>query len=383
MQTMLQRPALELPERDMSARRPSRLRRTSRVTLMWAVATFALLQIGWRVVIDRWVPELRDPTFEIKARRLAEIRAAHPKPPVTVVMVGSSITCNVFKAASLEDLLVSELGQAAAVINMGNLGAGPLTQLIWIKRLVRRGLRPDFVFIEVAPHIYHHRGEPPDATRFPPPLLNEADLDVVERYVADPRLRQKWGEYRWLPCYAHRLAILNYLAQVLVPEADQTELWGRGADPRFWCPLDPRAPEQLQGIRARLKETFGDAYRDFTPGTSSVQALEELLEFLQKEKISACLVMVPQGPTLRSLFPVEKLRAFENKVADLNRVHGGSFVRALDWLEEAMFTDSMHPTAAGAEIFTERMAREVLLPTLLKNMSAARKAPAHLESVSR
>ncbi len=359
MQTTLTRTKAKatIVEEAGRAPAPQRLSRWSRATLLWAVLSFVLLQIGLRVGIDRWLPELRDPTFEIKARRFLEIIAEHPKPPVTVLMLGSSVTGNAFKAAYLEELLTTKLGQGSAVMNMANLGAGPLTELIWMRRLLSRGIRPDFVLVEFSPHLWNHTGPPLDGARFQPPLLNESDLDVVQRDVPDPELRAKWREARWLPAYGHRLTILNYLAHPIVPVQDQGPTWGGTIDARFWSALGPRSPEGLKAAIATMRVFYQEPLRHFSPGPASFQALQELLELLNKEKIAASVVMMPQGPTLRWYYPADKLENLIDKVTELTRQNGFTFVRAHEWLGEEMFADSVHPTTVGADVFSNRIAR--------------------------
>jgi hypothetical protein len=340
------------------------LRRHGRATLLWAVASFILLQLGLRVGIDSCWRVLRDPTFEIKARRLERLISQSPQPPITVLMFGSSVTGNSFKAAALEERLGKELGRTAAVFNMANLGAGPMTELIWMRRLLDRGIRPHLVLIEFSPHLYLDEGVPVDAKHFPPFMLTADDLEMVCRYAPDPDLRDKWRTCQWIPSYGHRLTIVNYLSSVMVPVLDQIPTWGGAIDERFWSPLGSRSPEQLRVSLAILKEKLAVRLREFTAGKSSCRALDELLGLLQKAGIPACVIMVPEGPTLRSLYNVEKLQELEQRVVALTRKHGDTFVRAFDWLDEEMFADSIHPTIAGADLFSNRICRDVVLPTL-------------------
>ena len=96
---------------------------------LWALAGWVLFQAGLRLGIDLCWPQLRDPTFEIKARRLARLIAGSPEPPLTVLMVGSSVTSNAFKASHLERLLAGETGldhdHVTWVILANRLGAEP------------------------------------------------------------------------------------------------------------------------------------------------------------------------------------------------------------------------------------------------------------------
>jgi hypothetical protein len=115
-----------------------------------------------------------------------------------------------------------------------------------------------------------------------------------------------------------------------------------------------------------MKVQFGNDLRTFTPGESSLRALEELLALLEREGVPAAVVLAPQGPTVRGLYPKEELAGLVGAVARLSRRYVCPFIDAFDWVGEEMFADSIHPTVAGADLFSARLAREVLLPALKK-----------------
>jgi hypothetical protein len=349
------------------------LQRQGRATLLYALAALVLVEGGLRLGIGSCWPELRDPPFEIKAQRLAQLIARAPRPPVTVVMVGSSVTHNAFKAKDLEAFLARKLERPAVVVNMSSLGSGPLTELVWTHRLLNRGIRPDLVLIEVNPVLYNCPGLPGEAGCFPAAMLSKADLDVVERYSPDPNLRRTWEQERWLPAaYRHRLTILNYLQPTLVPCQDRITTWRGTTDDHFWTALAPRSPEDLRGVLGQMKARYAGELAQFAPGRSSMQALEDLLRLLHRQRIGAVLVLAPQGKMLRSLYAHEPLEAFVKRLTQLSREHDCGFLNAFDWLEEDQFGDSLHPTRQGAEVFSTRLGREVLLPALPPSARAQR-----------
>ena len=345
-------------------KRRTMLRRRSRAAVLWAVGVLVLGQVGLRFGIDHYWPQLRDPSFEIKAGRLSRIIAQSPAPPVTVIMVGSSVARNAFKAQYLEEELSRELGRPVAVMNMSCLGAGPLTELVWTRRLIDRGIRPDLVCVEVSPFQFNTPGAPVDAPRFPDHMLSEADLEILERYSDDPELRAKWSQYRWFPAYAHRLTIVNCLSESLVPMLDRVPTWRDSMDQRFWAAQPAPTGPGHRTVLKSIRDMFEKQVRVFKPGEPSIQALEELLALMQKESIPAVVILAPEGPTLRSLYAKEPLDRFVERVVRLSERHGCRYVDAFDWLDEECFGDSVHATAEGADRFTNRLKREVLLPAL-------------------
>jgi hypothetical protein len=359
------------PNPQPPLRRRRALQASARATLLWSAAGILLGQGLFRLAIDNVWPELRDPAFEIKARRLDRILGQHPQGAITVLMTGSSVTSNAFKAKHLEDELAGEVNRDVVVFNMGCHGGGSLTQLMWMRRLIERGVRPAFACIELSPQLYDDPQIPSDASRFPAHVLTKQDLNTIRPYVADKGLLREWRMYRCCPAYFHRLTILNCAATHLVPIKDRITTWGGTIDERCWTEVGPRPKEEQEGNVRYIKNVYEQRLKQFTPCKASVQALGQLLVLLKGEKIPAAVVMVPQSQTIRQLYPHVILDAFVTQVADLCEANGSRFVNAFAWLEEEHFTDGIHPVSAGAEIFSARLKRELLLPALTKHKKAS------------
>src|SRR5262249_28651094 len=108
-------PEPDLHEARESPRRHSprhRLRARAATAILSGFALFVGLQLGAAVVIEEW-PELRDPVFEIKYRRLTRLLCEHSPPPATVVFLGSSMSANGIKADMIDEPLSKTLGRPA------------------------------------------------------------------------------------------------------------------------------------------------------------------------------------------------------------------------------------------------------------------------------
>jgi len=353
------RPRIEKESPSIDRRRTAQ--RHACQSLFWGVAAFVVLQAGLRLAIDCRCPEMRDPTFEVRVSQLRQIIAQSDQPPDLVFMVGSSVTIGAFKARNVEDLLKQELDRPFVVANMANYGGGPLTELMWTRRLLARGLKPRLMLIEFSLQAYAH-DLPIDAARFPSHLLDAADLDVMERYGPEENLRQNWWKTQLVPSYGHRLTMLSYLAKPLVPRADEVAMIADRLDERFWVEETTPTPEQRQSALAKLNAQEAPT---FILGKHPLNAIRELLELLDREKIPAVVVMAPWSPATRRRASAEVVSRLSGQIAELSRKNGCQFVSAFDWLpEETLFSDCLHVTNAGAEIFTQRLAREVVLPEL-------------------
>src|SRR5262245_57394681 len=136
----------------MAARR--RLRH-SRAAVLWALAWFAGLDGLSGLAAFRGLGELRDPQYACKADKLARLLDRPGPRPFTVVMLGSSRTAFGLDAGRLERPCADGGARPPVgpllVFNFGIPGAGPLTELLTLRRLLAGGTRPDHVLIEVLP----------------------------------------------------------------------------------------------------------------------------------------------------------------------------------------------------------------------------------------
>jgi hypothetical protein len=99
-------------------------------------------------------------------------------------MLGSSRTRQGLLGKSLEQPLGQATGRPAVVFNFGQNSAGPMTELLNLKRLLADGIRPDLLLVEVMPpflgvqQAFEEAGE----LRLPTHRLRFADLPLVEHY---------------------------------------------------------------------------------------------------------------------------------------------------------------------------------------------------------
>ncbi|HZZ78877.1 MAG TPA: DUF1574 family protein [Gemmataceae bacterium] len=345
--------------------------RRARGTLLLALGAFVLTQLGLRLFIDEWKPELRDPIFEIKYRQLANLLGQHPKPAASVVFFGSSMSANGMKAGEAEAPLTSSLGRPVVSYNLATNGAGPVTHLVYMQRLLRRGVRPDMVVLEVSPLLFVQGQVAMDISRFPADVLEREDIGTLERYAGKSDLRDEWWKSQLVPTYAHRRMILNQSAPLLVPFSEQIELWP-DVDAHGWRGRRALPPEEhrvaLQAIEAQLKEKL----QKFRPEEEPRKGLNELADLLTKEHIQAVLVVMPEGPFLRSLYAPNAAEPMREEFRSLCRRHGFTLVDAHEWYDESQFVDSYHLHASAAQEFTERLVREGLTPVAASTRHAKR-----------
>jgi hypothetical protein len=371
--------------RQVQATAPPRATRRAmqgraRSAVLAGVVLFVLAQAGLRAVIEEARPDLRDPTFEIKYRRYIELKGQSSQPPATMMFLGSSMTVFGVNAEAVDQPCSALLGRPVVGYNLGVAGSGPFAQLVFLQRLLRRGARPDWVVVELAPKCFDEEDVFGELSRFPASMLNRADLDTVERYAKNPDLRNEWWRSFLVPVHGHRLTIVHQTVPVFLTGNDQLEVWD-DIDDHGWRRLEVPTPEHRRRVLDMVKQVNEPQLARYQVGRWRVRALQELTDLLAHERIPALLVVMPEGPLMRSFYPRESLAPLLREFDQVSQKRGFPLVQARAWLGEEKFHDSLHLTEVGGQEFTERLLREAILPWLElnrnTNLAGALSGPSH------
>jgi hypothetical protein len=369
-----------IPEAPTTDQPPALTRRRTRQTLqararnalLAGIVLFVLSQAALRVAIEERRPELRDPNFENKFARLTRLLEERQPSPATILFMGSSVTVWGVKADLVEEPAAAVLDRRVAAFNLANNGSGPLTQLVYLQRLLRRGIKPDLVVLETSPMMYGDVENPCDTMLYPPRVLDRRDLDTIERHTRQADLHNNWWQAFLLPAYAHRIPILSQSATIFVRHDDRIDQWV-GMDDHGWRRWEVPPPElhekNLKRVQVELQARIGK----FKLGKHNLAILHETTQLLAANRIPTIMVMMPEGPVFRSIYPPGSLGPFVGEMSALSRQHGMPFVQAREWMDEAKFIDSYHLTHVGATEFTERLVREGILPALSSDRASLAK----------
>jgi hypothetical protein len=338
------------------------------------VLFFLVSQLTMRWYIDQRRPEWRDPAFVIKYRLLARQQAQHGSEPGIVLFMGSSITAGGMNPDLCEARLASASKRPVVVFNFGVMCGGPFTQLVYVQRLLRRGVRPELVVLELSPISMDFDEFPMDAGYFPGYVLEHADLATVRRYSGDEQLDEEWGQAVLVPIYGHRLAIMNHVSKSMVAFPDQLDLY-KDITPHGWRKREPASQEEHARALAWVKDTMGPRMAKYRVGKASRQALDEVVALLTREKIPTLLVRAPEGPLLRSFYSAQAKAELKQVFRELSERHKLPLVDCSEWLEEDCFSDSYHMTRVGAEKLTTRLMNQHIVSQFLSQGYAAR--PTH------
>ncbi len=148
---------------------------SARTATLFGFVGFVLLQITLAAITASTSEEYYNPPYGIRLRRLhqAVARTAEPR---TLLLLGSSRVHRGIRPDLLARDLAAIPGGPTIVFNFGLPGGGPVSALLTLGRLVRAGLRPEYVVIEALPMLLNGRDRRPLEHRW----LDPAGLELAE-----------------------------------------------------------------------------------------------------------------------------------------------------------------------------------------------------------
>jgi hypothetical protein len=331
---------------------------TARKALAWALGFFLAAQVVLNLVVDYWRPQLRDPEYVFKRNLVRAVRRRTPGRPLVLVLGSSRVQMG------LEGVL--SRGHAPVVINFGLTRAGPVAELLCLRRLLADGIHPDHVFVEVMPPLLA-KGEK-EITTLGVGRLGPGDLAVLRRYSSTPGdLSLRWCKGRLVPTWTFRHLLLCRFAPSLLPDGKGTAnpyvLWpSQNALGWFAYARESVTAEEYQRDLAHARADYLDLLADFHIAEAADRALRELLEVCRQERIGATLLLMPEGTDFQSMYPPRARTAIDAYLARVQREQTVGLVDARRWIPDSGFWDSHHLLLTGAAAFTKRFEREALRP---------------------
>lgn len=367
-------PTDRLPTRPPSEGRPPgpgrpggrALRRSrGRAALASAVACFMLGQLVLVLAIDYADVELRDPFWGRKLALLRQRLAQEPDRPLLLVL-GTSRTALGLKPAFAP--LPSMADARPVVFNFGMIGAGPIQELLVLRRLLAEGIRPERILIEIHPLLLHEDAGFGELTALPAARLGWRDLRVLGDYVYDWRqLYRGWWYARLTVCWSQRLNIqMRWLPHWLDPKCQFDHRALRRLDDDGWTASELSAvtPQMYEQLARTAVGTYEPAFADFRITERPSRAIDEMLRLCHRERIEAALFLMPEASQFRAGYSESARRQIDAYLAAVSQRHGVPLFDLTHACSDASFVDSHHMLPKGAERFSRLFARDVLRPLL-------------------
>jgi hypothetical protein len=348
----------------MSSIRTSAAR--GRTALLSGLGAFAAgqLALGAVLLLRPW--GLCDPDFAGRLGCLGRRTAAAPR-PCTLVFLGSSRVEQGVRAGEMEAPLAQALGRPVAAVNFGKPAATLLRSLLYWKRLRRHGVRPDLLVVELMPPLLHDGFHDLNEGYLPTALLSWDDLDLLDDYGGPGRAtaRRDWWQARACPGYGLRRALVSKAFPELLPQPLRLVMSPMANDSGDALLRElPLTPER-HAEALRLTAAFTTILKEVRLGERKARALAELLASCREVGVPVALLVTPEGPMFRSMYPPGRWEALLARLEHTAAEAGAALINAHEWMEdEGDFRDSHHLTLPAAEHFSRRLAREALLPLL-------------------
>jgi len=344
--------------------------RKARRILIWLLLYFGLAQLGLGLFLYRRHPDFCDPVYLHRRRALAA-RLAEARDQPLVVILGSSRPATGIRPASLA---AGWTGPSAPplVFNFALPGAGPVHELMVLRRLLADGVRPDWLLVEVWAPFMPQKGYIAEEQ-----MLGKLDLYWPDLPVIGRLYHQWWTPFTWalersvFPAIHYRSRLLHRYVPFLLPKDSsgmfetRTSAW-LALDPRGWLPLsDPHpAPDDCRRERSRGECYWRSATTDFHINAVTDEALRELLDLCRQREIKVAFLMMSEPSFVRAWYSPPLKAAFTGYVARLRDRYQIPVIDARAWNPDADFVDAFHLHPDGARAFSERFGREIFQPLL-------------------
>jgi hypothetical protein len=336
------------------------------------LTVFTALQLLALVAAERWLLWLRDPEFARKWTILDGRVTAEPDRPILLVL-GSSRT--------LLGLLPDELpacrtpdGATPLVFNYGVTGATPAEEVLHLRRLLARGVRPRWVLAEVLTTCLDRQGPTEEAVHMY--RLTWGDLGRLRRQSLRPlALYETWCLAQLVPCFVYRTHVLDRYAGEWLPwSARQDEMWDRIDRSGGWRGDPPETggqPDQQLRDGVVLRQLTPARMRRFRVSAETDRSLRELIALCRRHDIHVTLFLMPESSAFRGRFPPDVAAWVRTYFAALSAECRVPVIDARDWVADQDFYDPHHLWPRGARTFTARFGREVIGPLVEDRLPTA------------
>jgi hypothetical protein len=349
---------LAAPRREMSP--PANSRHNARTAVTWFVVATVAVSGATLLATDVFAPTIRDPEYGRRAARLRDRVAENPERPL-VMAVGSSRIGGAICPAAWEAMRPADSAHTDPMLfNLGRAGAGPIVQLMTLRRAYADGFRPAVVLLEYWPPVMNASGGS-EFLRITPDNVFAADLPLIREYAQDDGVfeRALWRN-RANPIWGLRRMFMLQLDPEWLPWSKRSEVAWVYLDGWGWLP-GPDLPPEPSAERSRYLEVTQAIFRpqfrtvSFAINPMADRALREAVALAREHGAAVGFVYLPESSEFRSWYPPRVKQRIAEHLAGLSAELNVPVIDSRSWLADGFIADGYHLTKRGAAEFTRKL----------------------------
>jgi hypothetical protein len=338
---------------------PMRIRPRAMKAIVWFALTTLAINAGVLFLLDGYRAGIRDPEYGRRVRRLQDRIAENPGRP-TVLILGSSRTAMGISPATWEAVRPGvSRSPDPMFFNMGQLGSGPLMELMVLRRLFADGLCPEAILFEYWPPFLYSDGVWAEAKRMGPERLSPLDRAVVRDYFPNPgQIEREMQRYRSNPVYANRERLLLQMMPAWLRADRRGDFGWTGLDPWGWLPgvnWEPGPSEQRSAALAACRETYKPLFSNYRISPDADRAIREAVTVAREHGVKVGFLYLPESSEFRGLYSSAAELAASEHLAELSRDLGVPVISTRTWMDDGLLVDGFHLSQIGAGEFTRKL----------------------------
>jgi hypothetical protein len=322
-----------------------------------------VLVIHGAVLLALQDPRVRDPEYGLRAARLRERLAENPGRAL-VLVVGSSRTAMGVCPAAWEEVRPNDPARPDPLLfNAAVLGAGPVMELMTLRRIYADGFRPAVVLIEYWPAFLHYDDQWAETRRVVVDRLMDCDRSLVRDYFPEAsRVEWEMDHKRKNAIFANRERLLLRAAPRWLPAVRRADAGWTDLDDWGWLPGFDLKPE-MTDWRARAVENCSKIYRPlfakYRIAPDADRALRETIALARENGAAVGLFYLPESSEFRSIYTRKVERVAREHLAGVSREFGVPVIDCRAWMPDGAVVDGFHLSRSGAAEFTRKFGPEV------------------------
>ena len=253
-------------------------------------------------------------------------------------------------------------------------------QYLVLQRLIRQGLKPDSVIVEILPgSLLSDKQYFTSEFHFPTHRLRWGDTAALATIVPNqaPRHRWEWLQHNALfPWHAHRFSLLGLYAPAWQVESispsSKPEFWRQTLSRTGWIafPVAVPTPEQRRDAEAVAKQAYAPVMSTLQVSTEAETTYREIFRCCRDHRIRiAAVLLMPESDVFRSWYSESGQQHVAKFTEAISKEFDIPVVDARTWIAADQFWDGHHLLVSGARAFTTRVHTRLIQPRTTESVA--------------